>query len=686
MPNQLIHESSPYLLQHAQNPVAWFPWGEAAFNLARTENKPIFLSIGYAACHWCHVMAHESFEDPEIASLMNEHFINIKVDREERPDIDSIYMEAVVSLTGQGGWPMSVFLTPDLAPFYGGTYFPPKRRFNMPSFPEVLQQISELWRQEPDRIESISTELTMRLQAANAAPETNGAWGKDEQHAAMEALFKRYDWNHGGWGGPPKFPQPAVVAALINASIRGGNSLARDIAWHALDAMAAGGMYDQLGGGFHRYAVDATWRVPHFEKMLYDNACLLSTYVRAWKVSGRERYLEIVNQTFDFLLREMRSPDGGFFASLDADSEGVEGKFYTWADSEIEAALHDGQLIELARLAFDLKPGGNLDGSHVLAFPHSLQSLAEQLGTEPVELARRLDGVRERLFVLRSARIRPATDDKIITGWNGLLLAALAECADATGRADMLSAAQELAAFLLEHLMAAGELRRTWRAGVAGPHAFLEDHAALALGLLALYGVDFQTRWLVQARQLGEQILDRFLDPAGGFFDTPTGQTHLITRPKSTQDSPSPSGGSMATSLMLQLYALTGEDVFRDAADAALGTMAGPTRQHPTAFAGWLDAFEHARNGTLQLAIVGDPSQEDFQRLRKVASSSVVPDLVRAGGIPDDPQSPAILHGRALLAGNATAYLCKGFTCDLPTSDPEQLSRQIEAAYPAQRA
>jgi uncharacterized protein YyaL (SSP411 family) len=681
MPNQLIHESSPYLLQHAHNPVAWYPWGDEAFELARTQNKPIFLSIGYAACHWCHVMAHESFEDPDIANLMNSHFINIKVDREERPDVDSIYMEAVVSLTGQGGWPMSVFLTPDLAPFYGGTYFPPTRRYNMPSFPEILQQIGELWQQEPDRIATIGQELTKRLQPASPAPDADEKWDEAGQQAAMEKLLQRYDWKHGGWGGPPKFPQPAVIASLINASVRGDDALARDMAWHALDAMAAGGMYDQLGGGFHRYAVDASWRVPHFEKMLYDNACLLSLYLRAWKLSGRPRYLEIVNQTFDFLVREMRSPAGGFYASLDADSEGVEGKYYTWQAGEIEAALEDADFIKLASLAFDHKPGGNLDGAHVLAFPHSEQALAEMLGLEPVELARKLNEVRERLFALRSSRVRPATDDKVIASWNGLLLSALAECADATGRAAMLSTAQELAAFLLDHLVVEDELRRTWRAGKAGTQAFLEDHAALALGLLSLYGLDFQNRWLVAARRLGGQVLDRFLDPAGGFFDTPAGQANLIARPKSSQDSPSPSGGSMAASLMLQLYALTGEDTYREAADAALGPMVSPTRQHPTAFAGWLDAFEHARRGTLQLAIVGDPRREDFQRLLKVVSSSVVPDLVRAGGLPDDPDSPAILHGRTLLGGNATAYLCKGFTCDLPTSDPEKLSQQIAAAY-----
>ncbi len=679
MTNRLIHESSPYLLQHAQNPVDWYAWGEEAFKRAKAENKPIFLSVGYAACHWCHVMAHESFEDPDTAALMNDWFINIKVDREERPDVDSIYMDAVVALTGQGGWPMSVFLTPDMAPFYGGTYFPPTHRHNMPSFAEVLEQISTLWLEDPDRIQNIGYGLTNRLQPANSNQTDKSTWDEDSQKVALEVLFQRYDWKHGGWGGPPKFPQPGVIEALINIHQREGNTLARDLGLHALDSMASGGMYDQIGGGFHRYAVDTDWLVPHFEKMLYDNACLLPAYLHAWQISDRERYLQIVEQTYEFLIREMRSPEGAFYASLDADSEGLEGKYYVWDLEQIEIVLGEKGLVMLATQAFDLSTDGNFEGRNVLSFHQDYDKLGGQLKLEKEALAQQLNLVRERLLAAREERIRPATDDKVITGWNGLLLTALAQGAGGIGRADMLKTAQQLAEFLLDHMIVGGELMRTWRAGQTGTHAFLEDHASLALGLLALYGIDFQNRWYRAAIWLASQILEHFQDPAGGFFDTPLRQTALITRPKTIQDTPIPSGSSMATKLMLQLHALTGEDTYRISAVSALESMVNTTKQHPTAFAGWLDAFEYAHRSPLQLAIVGDPQSEGFQQLLRVASSRVIPDLVRAGGLPGDPESPALMEARTLIAGQATAYLCRGFSCDLPTSDPEQLVRQIEA-------
>ncbi len=670
--NRLKDASSPYLLQHADNPVDWYEWGPEAFLTAQEADKPIFLSIGYAACHWCHVMAHESFEDPDTAAVMNEHFINIKLDREERPDIDSIYMDAVVAMTGHGGWPMSVFLTPTGEPFYGGTYFPPVSRHQLPAFRDVLESIARAWREDRSQMESLGNQLTERLQStislsvpSSSAGELDGA----TLDRAAERALESYDWQFGGWGGAPKFPQSTLIEFLLRRYRRNGDGLARDMALHALDHMAAGGIYDQVGGGFHRYAVDAHWLVPHFEKMLYDNVLLIRTYTIAWLLTQRDRYRRVAEQTIDFLLREMSHPEGGLFSSLDADSEGHEGKFYVWTPAEIEQALEDPVLVELALERYGATERGNFEGTNVL-----------HLNPDRLDEAERSDDLRliaARLLKAREDRIRPALDDKVLASWNGLGLSALSGAARAFSNETYLEAAQRLAEFMLRSLLVDGALKRTWREGRARYDAFLEDHAAIGLGMLDLYAVDFNPRWYGAAVDRAEEILAAFRDSAGGFFDTREDQEALILRPKSIQDTPIPSGNSLAISLLLRLAALTGDDRYDKPAQAALLSMQGHMARHPTAFSGWLSNLDFALGPQTQLALVGDPADPSFAELSSVLHEAYYPNLVVAGGrINEDPQ-PALLEGRALLEDRPTAYLCEQFSCQMPTNDPKALREQL---------
>ncbi len=670
--NRLKDASSPYLLQHADNPVDWYEWGPEAFLTAQEADKPIFLSIGYAACHWCHVMAHESFEDPDTAAVMNEHFINIKLDREERPDIDSIYMDAVVAMTGHGGWPMSVFLTPTGEPFYGGTYFPPVSRHQLPAFRDVLESIARAWREDRSQMESLGNQLTERLQStislsvpSSSAGELDGA----TLDRAAERALESYDWQFGGWGGAPKFPQSTLIEFLLRRYRRNGDGLARDMALHALDHMAAGGIYDQVGGGFHRYAVDAHWLVPHFEKMLYDNVLLIRTYTIAWLLTQRDRYRRVAEQTIDFLLREMSHPEGGLFSSLDADSEGHEGKFYVWTPAEIEQALEDPVLVKLALERYGATERGNFEGTNVL-----------HLNPDRLDEAERSDDLRliaAKLLKAREDRIRPALDDKVLASWNGLGLSALSGAAQAFSNDTYLEAAQRLAEFMLRSLLVDGALKRTWREGRARYDAFLEDHAAIGLGMLDLYAVDFNPRWYGAAVDRAEEILAAFRDSAGGFFDTREDQEALILRPKSIQDTPIPSGNSLAISLLLRLAALTGDDRYDKPAQAALLSMQGHMARHPTAFSGWLSNLDFALGPQTQLALVGDPADPSFAGLSSVLHEAYYPNLVVAGGRIDEDPQPALLEGRALLEDRPTAYLCEQFSCQMPTNDPKALREQL---------
>jgi uncharacterized protein YyaL (SSP411 family) len=680
MPNRLAAENSPYLLQHADNPVDWYPWCQEAFQQARERDVPIFLSIGYAACHWCHVMEHESFEDPHVAAFMNEHFINIKVDREQRPDVDAVYMDAVVALTGQGGWPMSVFLTPQGEPFFGGSYFPPDRRHNMPSFTELLAEIHRLWQEDRDRLLSIGSQLATHLKQAHTAEQASSVLEPEQLQQAARALFAPYDWHHGGWGAGPKFPQAPAIEFLFRTYVQRGDALALDMARHALDAIASGGLFDQLGGGFHRYAVDAGWIVPHFEKMLYDNACLMRAFLHGWQVTSNERYLDVVEQTYDFLQEELRDPAGGYYASTDADSEGGEGRFYTWTPEEVMQVLKDAKLTDLAQETYGISQQGNFEGRNVLSFRQKLETLAQTHGLSPSDFKELLGSIRKRLHEARSTRVKPLIDDKVLAAWNGLLLEAMTEAAFATQREDMLLSCQNLAEFLQHEMIVDGDLRRSWRQGRTGVAAFLEDHAAVGLGMLALYQVDFDPRWLNQARQHASIIIDRFGDPGGGFFDTAENQDDLITRPRSSQDSPYPSGGSMAVELLLRLHAMTAELRFHETAVNALRRHAEQAVKYPTAFAGWLNNIDFELGTQVQLGLAGDPASESFRRLLAATAGQYLPQMVRAGGPPELQELPALLEGRGLINGRATAYLCQGFHCQLPTNDPEVLASQLREA------
>jgi uncharacterized protein YyaL (SSP411 family) len=678
--NRLAQESSPYLRQHAENPVDWLPWGEEALLRARQLDRPIFLSIGYAACHWCHVMAHESFEDGETAALLNREFVPVKVDREERPDIDTIYMDAVVAMTGQGGWPLSIFLTPDGHPFFGGTYFPPVARYRLPSFREVLQSIATAWRSDRPRVLAAGRSLMDVLIAAPPAATSERPLDPALVPAALETLLRAYDWDYGGWGGAPKFPQTPVLLLLLDRHRRAGDRMALDMARHALSAMAAGGIADQLGGGFHRYSVDARWTVPHFEKMLYDNALLARAYLRAWRATREPRFRDVAEATLGFLYRDLRDPRGPYYSSLDADSQGGEGVFYTWTPAEIADALRDPAQARLARRGFGVTQQGNLEGRTVLRLP----APGAQAGTpspevSPVEPAV-LEDLRRRLFEARGHRPRPALDDKIVAAWNGLALIAFAEAAQTWGRAEDLAAAQRLGAFLLNELSPSGALLRSERAGQPGPRAFLEDHAAVGLGLLTLYQTDFDERWFVGAVAQAEAVLTRFVDSTGTFFDTPSDHEELLTRPRSVQDSPTPSGGAMAVELLLTLNAFTGEDRYSLAALAALSAIQETAAAHPTAFASWLNDLQAALSSMRQLALIGDPAAGDFQSLLQALRLEDPAGLVIAAAREGQASTIPLLADRHALQGRATAYLCEHFTCRLPVTTPEDLQSQLRQA------
>ncbi len=681
--NALASETSPYLLQHADNPVAWLPWGAEAFERARREDKPIFLSIGYAACHWCHVMAHESFEDADTAALLNENFIPVKVDREERPDVDSLYMDAVVSMTGRGGWPTSIFLTPDGKPFFAGTYFPPEPRHGLPAFREVLLQVARAWRENRAQLLDSAARVAEQLAAASAALPPGAELQSETLGAAAEGLWRTFDAANGGWGTEPKFPAALAIEFLLRRSVRSQDLLARDLAVQALEAMAAGGIHDQLGGGFHRYAVDAAWTIPHFEKMLYDNALLARAYLLGWLATGQARLRQVAGATLDFMLDELATPEGGLASSLDADSEGEEGRFYVWTAGEVRSVLSNAALEEIAGAAWGITSEGNFEGRTVLAMAQDEAAMEARFAGEVPDWRQKLGEARRRLLEARGRRQRPARDDKVLTAWNGLALVSLAEAARILPGPRYLAAAQRLAVFLLDKPRLNGGLARSWRNGQARQRAYLEDHAALGIGLLSLYQADFDPRWFAAARDQAETIMGSFLDAEGGFFDTGADHEPLFARPRTVQDSPVPSGSTLAVLLLLHLSALTGEARYEQAALRPLGAMQEVAARHPSAFAGWLCALDWALGPVLQLAIVGEPTDPGFVALATPARSRYFPRLVVAGGPPGAPGHPALLHDRPMIGGRPTAYLCQGFTCQLPVTEPGDLGQQLDEAQAA---
>lgn len=644
MPNRLAQETSPYLLQHAENPVDWFPWGDEALALARETDRPLLVSIGYSACHWCHVMERESFEDPHVAELMNEHYVCVKVDREERPDVDAIYMDALQAMTGHGGWPLNAFLRPDGVPFYAGTYFPPEARQGMPSWSDVLLGVSQAWRQQREEIEQASQTILPRLQGAAALEAPGGEASAQALDEAVRTLRRSYDAEYGGWGGQPKFPQASTIEFLLG---RGE----REMALHTLRRMASGGMYDQVGGGFSRYSVDDRWIVPHFEKMLYDNALLARAYVHAWQVSGEALFLRVATETLDWALRELRQEEGGFASALDADSEGVEGKFYVWTPDQIRDALPE-DLATAALQHFGVLPGGNFEGTSILV----------RATPDP----ERLDEIKAGLLAAREQRVRPGLDDKRLTAWNALMISALAEAGAVLERDDYLEAAVGAAEFIARDMRDGnGRLLRTYNRGRAKIPAYLEDHAFLLEASLTLYEATFDDRWFAQARELADEILERFADgERGGFFAV--GADHeLIARRKELEDAPIPSGGSAATYGLLRLAALTGEARYEQAAAGAIALLHAIAPQHPTAFGHLLQAIDFQLAPVKEVALAGP----DTGALERAVRAEFRPHIVLAGGGGDVP----LLEGRGPVDGRAAAYVCERFACRRPVTDPDEL-------------
>ena len=670
MTNHLATSTSPYLRQHAGNPVDWYSWGSEALEKARQENKPIFLSIGYAACHWCHVMAHESFEDPSTAALMNSTFICIKVDREERPDLDDIYMAAVVTLTGQGGWPLSVFLTPTLEPFFGGTYFPPRPAHGLPAFNEVLRSVADAWTQDAVEIQRAGRQLVDHLQHAKKDQKT-APFRPEMLNQAAQTLVESCELFSGGWGPAPKFPQAMAIDFLLQRHAA-GDPAALKPALVSLERMARGGMYDVIGGGFARYSTTENWLVPHFEKMLYDNALLTQAYLHAWQISATPALRRVVDETLTFVARELRSPEGGFYSSLDADSEGQEGKFYTWTQAEIRAVLGDSDTF--FESAYGLTPRGNWEGKTILQRVLDDAALADLFALNLDETARQISARHASLLDARSARVRPATDDKVLTCWNGLMLSAFAQAARAFNDPTWLKIGQQNAAFLLSALSPSGRLARTWSGGKAGKEVFLEDYAALILGLLDLYQADFDPRWYVYAGELAEEMIGRFSDPAGGFFDTPDGAETLIARPKDIQDNATPSGNALAAQALLFLSAFSGQSSLRETAEKSFSLAASLAPRYPTAFARWLSAAQFNFNPVCQAAVIGDFSDPRTRSLLANINAAFRPNLILAAAAYPLPQgSPALLDQRSMVNGQPTAYLCENFVCQLPVTRPEDL-------------
>ena len=677
--NRLASESSPYLLQHAGNPVDWYPWGPEALARAAAEDKPILLSIGYAACHWCHVMEHESFSDPATAALMNERFVNIKVDREERPDLDAIYMQSVQAMTGHGGWPMTVFLTPAGEPFYGGTYFPPVERHGMPSFRRLLMAISDAYRDRRDAIANTTRQLREVFDASASLAAGGEALDPAVLEAAYRSLAHTFDQRHGGFGGAPKFPPSMALDFLVRHWARTGTELALDMATTTFRAMARGGIYDQVGGGIHRYSVDERWLVPHFEKMLYDNALFARLGVHLWQVTGDAEVQRAVRQTLGWVAREMTSPEGGFYSSLDADSEGHEGRFYVWDDEELSAIVgHDAPVV---REYWGVTPGGNFEGRNILCVAADPSVVARRHGLTLMQLTDLLSRASGALYAERARRPWPSLDDKVIASWNGLMLRAVAEGARVFGDPALRDLAIRNGEFLRTHLVRDGRVFRVSRRGVVKEIGFLEDHAAVALGFLDLYALTFDGRWLAEAMTIADVTVERFLDPVRGtFFDTPHDHETLITRPRDITDNAMPSGTSLAAELLLRLSVVTGEGRGAELAHRICGGVAEALARHPSSFGHLLGVADMALHGATEVVLVGDPSVPAFAALRDALAATYAPSLILAGGEPQPTSSLALLRGRDAPDGHAMAYLCRQYRCEAPTNRPDELVAQLAAA------
>jgi len=650
MANRLAAETSPYLLQHRDNPVAWQPWDEQSLSQAREQSRPILLSIGYSACHWCHVMERESFEDEDTAAYMNEHFVCIKLDREERPDLDSIYMEACQAMTGHGGWPLNVFLTPEQVPFYAGTYFPPDERHGMPSWTAVLEAVAKAWHERADEIRASGSRVAERLRGAAALQPSQAPLDRAALDRALESIGGMYDTRFGGFGGAPKFPAASTIELLL----RLGDT---EMSSHTLTAMAGGGMYDLVGGGFSRYSVDERWLVPHFEKMLYDNALLARAYLHAWQVTGDPLMRRVCEETLDWAVREMRAPEGGFYSALDADSEGEEGLFYVWTLDQLREVLGEDDAAAAAD-HYGVRPGGNFEGRSIL--------------TRGEHEPENLEDIRRRLYEARARRVWPGLDDKRLTSWNALMIAALAEAGAVLERPDLVDAARDAAEFVLRDLRDdSARLLRSFKDGEAKLNAYLEDHAFLLEALIILYEATFEPRWLVAAREVADTTIDRFADEErGGFFETSSDHEQLIARRKDLEDHPIPSGNASAAYGLLRLAALTGEHAYEDRAVGVLELLHELAGTHPHAFSHLLQALDFHLSPVREVALAGPDTTE----LQRTVRGAFRPHIVLAGG---EPGGVPLMEGRVAVGGRAAAYVCEGFACKAPVTQPAELEELL---------
>jgi uncharacterized protein YyaL (SSP411 family) len=680
MPNRLAQESSPYLLQHQSNPVDWYPWGEEALARSRREDKPIFLSIGYSACHWCHVMEHESFESEAIARELNEHFVCIKVDREERPDLDQIYMNAVQVLTGRGGWPMSVFLTPELKPFYGGTYWPPTSRHGMPGFDQIIAAVSKAWEENHSAVVESADRLTEQL--AHMAGQANelGELNADLLTRASRYFRQTYDRTYGGFGGAPKFPAPMSLRLLMRDWFRRQENFSLEMVTGTLDRMAAGGIYDHLGGGFARYSVDARWLVPHFEKMLYDNAQLAIAYLEAFQITGNANYGRVVRETLDYVLRDMTDPEGGFYSTEDADSEGVEGKFYTWTPEQLVEVLGDEGAATFAKV-YDVTESGNFEETNILNLPKTIEQQAAILGRDVEDLRRELAESRQKLFLAREQRIHPHKDDKVITAWNGLMIEALALAGAVLDEPRYLAAARKAAEFVETSLRRDdGRLLHTWRHGKAKVDAYLDDYTYLANGLTTLYECTGEAKYLERAIELIDHVLLHFgSEGQGGFYFTADDQEQLLTRNKEFADNAVPSANAMTAMTLIKLAKLTGYESWLNAAEQTMQTAVELMQRYPSGTAQMLLAVDLYLGPTYEVVLAADDSAES-QAVRTDLQRRFIPNKVLAYVDPKAPQLLAdLLQGKEMIGGQPTLYVCAGFTCQAPASGQAEITRALDS-------
>ena len=669
--NRLIHETSPYLLQHAQNPVDWFPWGDEAFERAKADDKAVLLSIGYSACHWCHVMAHESFEDESTAQIMNDNFINIKVDMEERPDVDQIYMTFVQLTTGRGGWPMTVFLTPDKLPFFGGTYFPPAPRYGMPSFQQILLSIAEAYRDRRDEILISATDILGELRRATIPDASSAGFSPDILDAAFESFSRSFDAKNGGFGGAPKFPPSMSMEFLLRYWKRTRNAKALEMVEQTARKMAEGGIYDQLGGGFHRYSVDAVWLVPHFEKMLYDNAQLIRVFLHLFQITHDGCFSRIAIETLEYVRREMLHGSGGFYSTQDADSEGEEGKYFVWTPDEVESIL-DERDAQVFNFFYDISDEGNFEGKNILNVQFTVEAAAKAMHLDVDEITSILDSSRKKLFDTREKRIKPHRDEKVLTAWNGLMLAAFAEAGAILSSKSYLRIAKKNADFLLANLQIDGRLKRTWKDGQAKLDAYIEDHANLADGLLELYQAGGGIEYLNEAKRLSDIMIDQFWDKeTGGFYFTSHEHESLIVRNKDFTDNATPSGNSTAADVLLRLSKLTGDESYARYSTKVLAIAAKQARRYPQGFGRALSAMEFSLGPTKEIVIFDDRNGEFLtsiydQYLPNKVVVNTSSDVSANSGLP-------LLEGRTSIDGKPTAYVCENMICQRPVTDVAQL-------------